>query len=292
MKKIILLPLMVLPLLTGCNLKQPKFSLEDWLTDIKEGTPTFFDMYNVKNEDGTNHPGNCFSDYGYKLAGIIMENSANKSLNMLSPGSNKPHIRYSISREMGDFYRVQILIFENAIMMNAEGYDKNNEYITESTNYSIPKEDSKKIMDEAIKWWDEMDELADETHYAVYEEMGQENFCNYIENLDTAPSVIRYKKEKKDTDFSLLDDIKDFVMIEKDDDYLFLNDGVVTYGIEDDYVMEIGRDPSNKLPVAQLVKYYHNPALLMDYDELIECRVAYSISEEKLINFLNKVQAM
>ena len=292
MKKLLLLPLMVMPLLTGCNPRQPKYSLSDWLTDIKEGTPTFFDMYNVKNEDGTDHPGNCFSDYQYKLAGIILENSANKSLKMLTPDSYQPHIRYSVTRDMGVFYRVQILIFENAIAMNAEGYDKNKEYVTESACYSIPKENGNKIMDEAIKWWDEMDELADEAHYAVYEEMGQENFCNYIENLGTAPSVIRYKKEKKDTDLSLLDDIKDFVLIEKDDDYLFLNDGVVTYGIEDDYIMEIGRDPFYKRPTVQLVKYYSNPAILMDYDELVECRVAYSISEGKLIDFLTKVEAM
>ena len=59
MKKIILLPLMVLPLLTGCNQQQPKFSLEDWLTDIKEGTPTYFDM-SIRNEDGSSHPNNCY----------------------------------------------------------------------------------------------------------------------------------------------------------------------------------------------------------------------------------------
>ena len=292
MKKIILLPLMVLPLLTGCNLKQPKYSLNDWLSDIKEGTPTFFDMSNIRNEDGSMHPNNGYSDAEYKLAAFILENSADMSRKVFSPSYNEPHIRYIIRREMGDYFELQINVYESALTMYAEGYNSKKEYITESTSYGLSKEVGKKIINETITKWDEMRTLANETHYAIYEQTTPETFYSYIENLSVDPSVIRHKKEKKDTGHSLLDDLKDFVYIEKDDDYLFLNDGVVTYGIENDYVMEIGRDPFDKLPVAQLVKYYHNPALLMDYDELIECKVAYSISEEKLINFLNKVQAM
>ena len=291
MKKIILLPLMVLPLLTGCSLKQPKFSLEDWLTDIKEGTPTFFDMH-IRNEDGTMHPNNCYSDAGYKLAEFILENTSSKSLTGFTPNTSKNSFRYAIRRDMGDYFELQINVYEGGFTMYEQGYNEKKEYLTKSTGYSLPKGVGQTIINEAITKWDEMRTLANETHYAIYKQTTPETFYSYIENLSVDPSVIRYKKEKKDTDLNLLDDIKDFVMIEKDDDYLVLNDGVVTYGIEDDYIMEIGRDPFDKLPIAQLVKYYHNPALLMDYDELIECRVAYSISEGKLIDFLTKVQAM
>ena len=291
MKKIILLPLMVLPLLTGCNLKQPKFSLEDWLSDIKEGTPTFFDMH-IRNEDGTTHPNNCYSDAGYELAEFILENTSSKSLTGFTPNTSKNSFRYAIRRDMGDYFELQINVYEDGFTMFEQGYNEKKEYLTKRTGYSLPKGVGQTIINEALTKWDEMRTLANETHYAIYEQTTPETFYSYIENLTVDPSVIRYKKEKKDTGHSLLNDLKDFIYIEKDDDYLFLNDGVVTYGIENDYVMEIGRDPFDKLPVAQLVKYYHNPALLMDYDELIECKVAYSISEEKLISFLNKVQAM
>ena len=289
MKKIILLPLMVLPLLTGCNQQQPRFSLEDWLTDIKEGTPTYFDM-SIRNEDGSSHPNNCYSDAGYKLAEFILENTASKSLSGFTPNVNKNHFRYAIRRDMGDYFELQINVYEGGFTMYEEGYNEKKEYLTKLTGYSLPKGVGQAIIDEAVTKWDDMKKLANETYEKVYEQTTPETFYSYIENLSVEPSIIRNKKETKDTNKSLLEDIKEFVYIEKDDWYLFLDDEVVTYGIKNDYVMTIGRE--QKKPIAQLTRYYTNPALLIDDDYLSWCSVAYSISEEKLNNFIAKVNAI
>ena len=71
MKKLVLLPLMVLPLLTGCSNTKPIYSLEEWLTNIEEGTMTFIDMDVYDEEAGRNRPNNGWSDYQYTLAKFI-----------------------------------------------------------------------------------------------------------------------------------------------------------------------------------------------------------------------------
>ena len=92
--------------------------------------------------------------------------------------------------------------------MFEEGYSKDKEYLTKTTSYSLPKGVGKKIIDEAINKWEEMDALADESAYKVYQEMSPENFYTYIENAETKPFVKFNNKKSRDNDLKLLDAMK------------------------------------------------------------------------------------
>ena len=294
MKKIILLPLMVLPLLTGCSNTNPKYSLEDWLTNIEEGTMTFIDMDVYDEATGKNRPTNGWSDYQYTLAKFIVDNAANKSLSNFTPTRDDDHIRYILRRDMGDYFELRINVYENNLTMFEAGYTKDKEYLTKTTSYSLPKGVGRKIINEAINKWEEMDVLAEESAYKVYEEMSLENFCTYIENSETKP-FIKYKGNKSvDTDLKLLDTMRDFVCIEVDGTLTISEDDtrLLYYGIENDYTVAIGKDSFNNKPQLQLTKYYVNPAITYGNDELSELRVTYSISNEKLNAFMDAYRAM
>ena len=292
MKKMILLPLLVLPLLTGCN-PQPQFSLDEWLTDIEEGTMTFFDMDVYDKSTKSKMPTNGYSDYQYKLAEFIKENASSKSSSLFASTSGD-RIRYIMRRNMGDYYELQILVYESSIVMFAEGYRNEKDYFRTTTYYSIPKEAGKKIIEETINKWGEMQTLANESHRKVYEEMTPENFYSFIENNDAKPFIKYNGKESRDTDLTLLNAMKDFVYIELEHELPLYEEetGILTYGIEKEYTIAIGRDYFDKKPLAQLTRYYVNPAITWGIDDLSECRVTYSISEQKLTKFMEKAQAL
>ena len=48
----------------------------------------------------------------------------------------------------------------------------------------------------------------------------------------------------------------------------------------------------DKEPLVRFIKYYDNPALRYDGDNLSECWRTYSVSEEKFNNFMAKVKAL
>ena len=292
MKKMILLPLLVLPLLTGCN-PQPQFSLDEWLTDIEEGTMTFFDMDVYDKSTKSKMPTNGYSDYQYKLAEFIKENASSKSSSLFSSTSGD-RIRYIMRRNMGDYYELQILVYESSIVMFAEGYRNEKDYFRTTTYYSIPKEAGKKIIEETINKWGEMQTLANESHRKVYEEMTPENFYSFIENNDAKPFIKYNGKESRDTDLTLLNAMKDFVYIELEHELPLYEEetGILTYGIKNEYTIAIGRDYFDKKPLAQLTRYYVNPAITWGIDDLSECRVSYSISEQKLTKFMEKAKAL
>ena len=221
MKKIILLPLMVLPLLTGCNntQKEPKFSLEEWLTNIDQKDPTYFEA------DINGELRNAYGDLDFKIAEIIRNNTKSMSLKKCEPiteirEETKAYpIRYVLDRKMDNYERLEVRIDEENLFMLTIGYDENKTYLSEITEYTLPKEDGKKLIEEVDKRWAEVDKIANESYDRVWKETTPETFYAFIEESTTKPSVIYKEKETKDTNHSLLDDIKGFTYIEID--YIF-----------------------------------------------------------------------
>lgn len=294
MKKLIFLPLMVLPLLTGCNnsQKEPKFSLAEWLTNIEEGTPTYFDLevYDESGHRDMNILGGL-SDYQYKFAEFIKDNATSMSLCKYEVKQNSPHVRYEITRKMGEFERLYVSVYEERLTMYAIGYGVNVEYPQESTCYFIPKEVGKKIIEEGKTKWLEMDAMADEAYLEVYNDMSLESFCSYVTTSETKPTIAYRNEERTDANLDLLDDIKELVCIETNK-FLSFKDDAVTYGIDKDYMMTIGKSNSNDKPMVLLTKYYDTPAQYYDVDWKNECKRYYSISDEKFNNFMAVVKAM
>lgn len=295
MKKIILLPLMVLPLLTGCNntQKAPLFSLEQWLTNIDQKDSTYFEA------DINGELRNAYGDLDFKIAEIIRNNTKSMSLKKCGPvteireETKSYPIRYILDRKMNNYDRLEVRIDEENLFMWATGYDQNKTYLSEITEYTLPKEDGKKLIEEVDKRWAEVDKIANESYNEIYEKTSPEDFYSYIEGSTTKPSIVYNDKETMDTDLSLLNDIKEFVYIEVD--YIFDmsdDEGVVNYGIKNDFIITIGESWPNNEPMVQVTRYYDNPAGSYDPYYRDECRRTYSVSKQKLKAFMEKVQAM
>ena len=130
---------MVLPLLTGCNnqQKEPQISLTEWLTDLKEETPTYFEI-EVDNKSSRGG----YSDYEFKVAEIIKENTKDMSLKACAPitelseESKSYPVRYIVDRKIDYYARLEVRIDEECLLMWAYGYDKYHEYFEEITEYS------------------------------------------------------------------------------------------------------------------------------------------------------------
>ena len=295
MKKIILLPLMVLPLLTGCNntQKEPKFSLEEWLTNIDQKDPTYFEA------DINGELRNAYGDLDFTIAEIIKNNTKSMSLKKCGPvteireETKSYPIRYILDRKMDNYERLEVRIDEENLFMWATGYDEKKTYLSEITEYTLPKEDGKKLIEEVDKRWMEVDQIANESYNKIYEKTSPEDFYSYIENSTTKPSIVYNDKETMDTDLSLLNDIKEFVYIEVD--YIFdMSDdkGVVNYGIKNDFIITIGESWPNNEPMVQVTRYYDNPAGSYDPYYRDGCRRTYSVSKQKLKAFMDKVKAL
>lgn len=296
MKKIILLPLMVLPLLTGCSntQKAPLFSLNEWLTNIDQKDPTYFeaDIYDKTTR-------NPYSDVDFKIAEIIKENTKSMSLKKCGPiteireETKSYPIRYIIDRKMNNYDRLEVRIDEENLFMWAVGYDENKTYLSEITEYTLPKEDGKKLIEEVDKRWAEVDKIANEAYDKVWEETTPETFYTFIEESTAEPSIFYNNREIKDTGKSLLNDIKEFTYIEVDYTFPMNNDeGVVNYGIKDDFIITIGEAWPNNDSMVQVTRYYDNPACHTDYDYISKCSRSYSVSKEKLKAFMDKVKAL
>ena len=76
MKKTLLIPIIAMTLLTGCDFqKAPKISLEEWLTDIEEDAFTYFSI-----KDDYKYARSSYRDYEYKVADIIKNNISSMKL--------------------------------------------------------------------------------------------------------------------------------------------------------------------------------------------------------------------
>jgi len=299
MKKLIFVPVMVLPLLMGCQTqKAPTFSLVEWLDGVNEESQTYFDM-EIYNPYDSPKPYGGYRDVDNKVAQIIKENTTKMTLKKRAPEADlnkdwgESSIRYILEKDMGDYWRITVHVREDSLIMWSDGYDKNNEYIEEVTEYSIPKENGKAIIDGVSKRWNEVDNMAEESYQKAYDEASPEAFCSYIENLTVEPSIIYHDKETKDTDHSLLEEIKKLTYVEVD--YIFdISDEeeTVTYGIEDDFTMSIGYGIFNKESLVQLTKHYYCPTVAHEEDHMTCCSRTYSVSAEKIKVFMEKVQAM
>ena len=74
MKKILLVPLMAMSLLTACDFQQaPTISIKEWLTDINEDAFTYFSLRSESRVFSETHRTH-FNDYKFKVAEIIKNN--------------------------------------------------------------------------------------------------------------------------------------------------------------------------------------------------------------------------
>ena len=288
MKKTLLIPIIAMTLLTGCDFqKAPKISLEEWLTDIEEDAFTYFSI-----KDDYKYARSSYRDYEYKVADIIKNNISSMKLQKVTPKVSGDCFTYNLEREIGNHSSLFLLVYENCIIYSANGKD-NDERFDEYAEYSISEKDSKAIFEGVNARFKEMDDIFNNANAQAEKDTTLDNFYAALEK-DKEKTAVYYgdDKEIKDASLSLLDDIKDFDFspVASDDTIDYQNR--VTYGVRDNFLMEVGKVQNKEYYVARLRYYFTNPGNPFYQVYPSVCTHTYSISNDKATAFIEKAKAL
>lgn len=291
MKKILLIPIILASsLTTGCNFqKAPKISLNEWLTDIEEEAFTYF---SVKERNNNQYEKTSYRDYEYKVADIIKNNSSSKRLTKITPNVKGDHFVYNLNRDIGNYYSLFLMVYENCIIFSSYGEDENGR-INEHAEYAISEKDSKAIFEGVNARYEEMNKLYKDTNAKAEEETTIDSFYAELDKEKDNAYLYCGDKEIKDADLNLLEDIKDFEFTKIESNYeIEYGNNRVMYGIKGEYIMEIGKVSTKDYYGARLIRYFYNPANPY-YKQFPNAVVdTYLVSNEKVSAFLEKANTL
>lgn len=288
MKKLLLIPIIATSLLTGCDFQEkPTVSLKEWLTDIEEDAFTYFSI-----KDDYKYARSSYRDYEYKVADIIKNNISSMKLQKVTPKVGGDHFIYNLDREIGNHNSLFLLVYENCIIYSANGKD-NDERFDEYAEYSISEKDSKAIFEGVNARFKEMDDIFNNTNAQAEKDTTLDNFYAALEK-DKEKAAIYYgdDKEVKDASLSLLEDIKDFDFspVASDDTIDYQNR--VTYGVRDNFLMEVGKVQNKEYYATRLRYYFTNPGNPFYQVYPSVCAHTYLISNDKAAAFIEKAKAL
>ena len=287
MKKLLLIPIIATTLLTGCDFqKAPKLSLNKWLTDIEEDAFTYF---SIKND--YKYARSSYRDYEYKVADILKSNTSSMKLKKVTPDVSGDHFTYNLDRNIGDYNGLFLMVYENCIIFSAYG-KKDDDRFSEYAEYTISEKDSKAIFEGVNARFKEMDDIFNATNEKADEETTLETFYAALNENKNDVALYNGEKETKDADLSLLDDIKNLSYSEVGNDYTIDYQNRVFYGIDDNYLMEIGKVANKDYYSARLLHYFENPASPFCKVSLSVSVHTYLLTNDKAIAFLEKAKAL
>lgn len=287
MKKILLIPIIAMTLLTGCDFqKAPKISLKEWLTDIEEDAFSYF-----TTKDHYKYAKSSYRDYEYKVADIIKNNTSSMKLKKVTPNVSGNHFDYNLDRNIGNYNSIFLMVYENCIIFSAYG-KKDNDRLNEYAEYTISEKDSKAIFEGVTARFKEMDDIYNTTNEKADEENTLENFYAELDKNKNDVALYHDEKEVKDTSLSLLDDIKNLSFSEAGSDHTIDYKNRVLYGIDDNYLMEIGKVANKDYYCARLLHYFENPANPFCKVSLNVSVHTYLLTNDKATAFLEKAKAL
>ena len=288
MKKLLLIPIIATSLLTtGCDFqKAPKVSLEKWLTDIEEDAFTYF---NIK--DDSKYEKSSYRDYEYKVADIIKNNISSKRLAKVTPNVEGDNFVYNLNREIDDYVSMFLLVYENCIIMQTYGKSED-ERFDEHVEYAISEKDSKAIFEGVNARFKEMDDIYKATNAKAEEETTLENYYAELDKEKEKTTLCYGDKKVEDASLSLLEDIKGLEYSETEQDYEINYTDRVSYGVNDNYVMVIGKTINQYYYAAKLYKYFYNPANPFYKQFSNACVKTYLVSSDKASAFMEKAKAL
>ena len=282
MKKILLVPLMAISLLTGCNTNKEKpeeetiYTPYDWLkdTDVFENDLRYY----------------CGIDSSYDYDKVV----AKKMLDRFDIEFKYPHkiekanqyglFTYIVKKNIAPYTQCTFYFHETTVETVAIGR-VNNELVKQCTSYDCYT--SYMIVDLikfASKRAEETDKIRKEEHEAATEAGTLENFYKGIEESTTNPIATFSNVIKEDTNHALLDDIKDLFSPYSEKAYRVDEDGYfMSYGLDENFMLRFYLDYEDE-PIA-ILKYKYQSSL--NYTDSYE--IGYKVSREKIDNIIKKI---
>lgn len=282
MKKILLVPLMAISLLVGCNEMQkqeeePIVTIQDWLSDNNpvENECKYFTGVGTYSE----------IDYGGYVANEILD-----SMKIYLSHPEKTDVEggralltYHVKKECGPYTECYILVHQNCIEVESFKKYGAGRGPDQHIIYDYHPAPASSLIIETYKRYSEVKEIKNNERTAAEEVSKLENFYSQIEESATNPIATFSNVTIEDAGHSLLDDIKDLFTTPKEKSYSAGGDGYfMSYGLNKDFMLKFYL--SNNSPVAVLDYKYQSS---LGYTGSI--RQSYSVAREKVDNLIKKI---
>lgn len=279
MKKILLVPLMAISLLVGCNAKEQEeeqiVTIQDWLTnnDPIENECNYF--------IGVGHYGDC--DYENYVANELLDDVYGRPETTNVDGG-RALLTYHVKKECGPYTECYIFVHENTV--EVESYK--NYYVGNKPDqhlvYEYYSAFASNFLIKAYRRADEVGKIKSEEYEAALEAGKLDNFYKQIEESTTNPIATFSNVTKEDVGHALLDDIKDLFNPLRERSFdTRQKTPFMSYGLNEDFMVKFYLDNSQK-PVAA-VEYKFQSSL--GYIKTVDFE--YDVSREKVDNLIDKI---
>ena len=280
MKKIMLLPLLVMSMLVGCNQNEGKeaetiYTISDWFenADVFENELSFY-VDGYKTTDYDKNVAQKMFDY------FRIEHDHPKKIDEVD---NNDLISYTIKKNMGPYTDFTIFIHETSIETVAKG-SLNNRTILQCGSYKTYSALATSLfITYASKRNDEIHRIKNEEYEAAEEVGTLENFYKQIEESTTNPIATFSNVTKEDINHSLLDDIKDLESGSEKTYYGGDADEFMSYGVNENFMLKFYLNNNND-PIAKLEYKYQSS---LHYTDSVE--YCYKVNREKIDNIIKKI---
>lgn len=281
MKKILLVPLMAISLLVGCNTKEQEekdtlYTPMDWFkdTDVIENDLAFYvDLYKV-------------TDYDKEVSNKLLKafDTDFKHPKKINEVDSYDLMSYTIKKNMGPYTDFTIYIHERSVETRAVGR-LNNRQIEQCVRYdTYGVLGTSLLITYAARRADTIHTIQKEEYDAAEEANTFKNFYEQIEESTTNPTVKFSNVTKEDTGHALLDDIKDLFGKYGEKAY-GANKGepFMSYGLSEDFALRFYLDKVEGC--IALLEYTYQSTF--GYSNTID--FGYEVSREKVDNIIDKV---
>ena len=283
MKKLLLLPVLLMTMLVGCNDKKSQeaeketlYTAMDWFkdTDVIENELTFY-----VNGGGT-------KDYGKKVADRMLDffEIDFKFAEPVKEIDPNDLMTYSIKKNMGPYTQFNIYIHEKCIETRAVGTLKGKtvEQLARCETYT--GFGAAYIISFAAKRDDEIYKITKEEYEAAKEVATLENFYQGIEESTTNPIATFSNVTREDTGHALLDDIKGlFSKYSKTAYGANKGDAFMSYGLNENFMLRFYLDKTEDC-IAILEYRYQS-----SFGFTGSVTTGYEVNRDKVDNIIKKI---
>ena len=282
MKKILLVPLMAISLLVGCNTNQQEekeketiYTPMDWFkdTDVFENELRFSADLDV------------FYDYEKTIANRLLKSFdfEFKHPEKVDDVDQRDLMTYTIKKEMGPYTKCTIRIHEKCIETEAYGV-ANNKGIKQYARYQTYGYGVTPLLAFSFNRSQEIAKTQKEEYEAAKEVATLENFYQGIEESTTNPIATFSNVTREDTGHALLDDFKDLFNGHNEKAYGANKDyAFMTYGLNDNFMLRFYLDRTEDCIAILEYKYQCS----LGYTGSVT--TGYKVNREKVDNIIKKI---
>ena len=298
MKKLLLIPVIAVSLLTGCD-SSSTVTINDWFKTINEKTT--WGRYALLNEDDLYEGDNY--DFDLYTANLIKENVKDakikkKNIKEFDKGFK---VSYEAKNSYNEYSEFKVFVYEDKIATSATAYYTDRNPSNQRVVYELPEDNLKAIIEGAYKRRQDIRDQNNKDHTEARENASINNFFKQADEAETKPSIIRNKyygvvNEKEDwreftLDYSIMEDIKGLEYEELDNySYNSYQTPSIVCTLSNNTTLRIFNWASG--PVAD-IEYRYKLTYYPYYNDSHEYdvgHIGYSLSPEKTQALIDKTQ--